>query len=120
MKEIIESLFQMIIALIKAVYEIIPFTSQYGIVKYIVGQGTLLGIAWLDKVLVLLASLLTMVIVWVIATKIELNSKVKTVLSIIIFLFITALFGNWIFGCVVVGIMCLFVVALIINRVATD
>lgn len=120
MKEIIESLFQMIIALVKAVYEIIPFTSQYGIVKYIVGQGTLFGIAWLDKVLVSLASLLTMAIVWIIATKIELNGKAKTVLSIIIFLFITTLFGNWIFWCVLGGIILLFGVALIINRVATD
>lgn len=115
MKEIIESLFQMIIALVKAVYEIIPFTSQYGIVKYIVGQGTLFGIAWLDKVLVSLASLLTMAIVWIIATKIELNGKVKTVLSIIIFLFITALFGNWIFWCVLGGMLVLIVILWIIR-----
>lgn len=120
MKEIIESLLQIIIALVRAVCEIIPFTSQYGIVKYVVGQGTLFGIAWLDKVLVSLASLLTMAIVWVIATKIELNGKAKTIISIIIFIFITALFGNWIFWCILGGIMLLFGVASIINRVATD
>lgn len=119
MEKIIQSLTQLIFELIKTVYKIIPFTSQYGIVKYLVGQGTLLGIPWLDKALVSLASLLTTAIVWAIAAKLELNGKAKTAVSIIVFLLIITLFGNWIFWCIVGGIMLLTGI-LIMLRVSAD
>lgn len=89
----------------EGIAQILPFTSKFGIIKYICEQGTIFGISWIDKSLFFIANILSIAIVSLIGTKTNMDAKAKTGLSIFVYLAIFSLFAEKIFWFIVLGII---------------
>lgn len=94
-----------IISIAKAIAALMPFTSQFRLLKYICEQCTIFGIAWIDKTLFFVANILATGLVWLIASKTTLSGKAKGVASIIAYLLILSVFADKVFWYVVGGIL---------------
>lgn len=115
--KIIKLIIDSIISLGKGIAEILPFTSRFGIIKYICEQGNIFGIFWLDILLFFLANILSIVIVCLIASKTDMNAKAKSGISIFVYLAVLSLFAEKIFWFIILGIIGLIILCFIINFV---
>jgi|LSQX01.2.fsa_nt_gb hypothetical protein len=117
--EIIKLIGSLIISLVEGIAKILPFTSKFGIIKYVCEQGTIFGVSWIDKSLFFLANILSIAIVFLISSKTSMNAKTKTGVSILVYLIVLSLFAEKIFWFVMLGIFGLiilyFITYLIIN-----
>lgn len=72
-----------IVSIAKAIAALMPFTSQFGLLKYICEQCTIFGIAWIDKTLFWIASALATGIAALVVGKTDLPGKAKAGISIL-------------------------------------
>lgn len=98
------------VAIIKAIAALLPFTSQFGLVKYICSQSAIFGVVWLDKALFWIAGALATAIAGVVITKTDMPGKAKAGISILLYLLILSLFTSKVFWFVVLGIVAVAVV----------
>ncbi len=96
-----------LISIAKSIAQIMPFTSEFGIIKYLCEQGTIFGISWLDTALFRLADISTLVVMGVILIKTSLPNKVKFAVNIIIYITILSFLASKIFWFVIAGIVIL-------------
>lgn len=94
-----------LIELAKAIAALLPFTSQFGLVKYICSQCAIFGVVWLEMTLFWVAGILATGIATLVVAKTPISGKAKTGLSILSYLLILSLFTSKVFWCVVLGIM---------------
>lgn len=94
-----------IVSIAKAIAALMPFTSQFGLLKYICEQCTIFGIAWIDKTLFWIASALATGIAALVVGKTDLPGKAKAGISILSYLLILSLFANKVFWFVILGII---------------
>lgn len=109
--ELIRLFGSLIKSIAQAIAQILPFTSKFGIIRFICEQGTIFGISWIDKLLFFLANIISIAIVFVICSKVSMNAKAKAGLSILVYLAILSLFADKIFWFIVIGLLGLTIIS---------
>lgn len=94
-----------IIELARAIAALLPFTSQFGLVKYICSQCAIFGVVWLDKALFWIAGAIATLLAGVVIAKTDMPGKAKAGISILSYLLILSLFTSKVFWFVVLGIV---------------
>ncbi|NCA92490.1 hypothetical protein EOM82_04470 [bacterium] len=107
-----------IIELAKDIAALLPFTSQFGLVKYLCSQSAIFGVVWLDKALFWIAGIMATGIATLVVTKTPISGKAKAGISILSYLLILSLFTDKVFWYVVLGIVAVALLAVLVHWIS--